>query len=195
MKSKLFLSISALIILISPILPVFIINSSLNRELYPDGLFVGVTADGDVTRTKLLIDKVKSFTNFIIINNPDLMRDKNSVDEVCDYAKKSGMNFFVHHKHPSFWQYNYDPFEWIHEAETKYGNNFLGVSAGCSNTIGCRNNFVGSDAGVYNTEGSCNNFLGNQSGYNNTTGSNNNFFGHSTGSSNTSGSDNNFIGN
>lgn len=127
MKSKLVLSVSALIILISPILPVFIINSSSNRELYPDGLFVGVTADGNVTRTKLLIDKVKSFTNFIIINNPDLMRDKNSVEEVCDYAKNSGLNFFVHHKHPSFWQYNYNPFDWITEAETKYGDNFLGV--------------------------------------------------------------------
>ena len=86
MKSKLVLSLSALIILISPIFPVFIINSLPNRELYSDGLFVGITADGNVTRTKSLIDKVKSFTNFIIINNPDLMRDKNSVEEVCDYA-------------------------------------------------------------------------------------------------------------
>ena len=113
---KIVLATIALVIIASPIFPIVSLNSKYASSLYPDGLYVGLTADGNLTSTKILIDEVKSFTNFIIINNPDLLRDKNSIDEVCGYAKNADLNFFVHFKHPAFWKYNYDPFDWIKQA-------------------------------------------------------------------------------
>ena len=122
-----FLEVCALLILISPILPTVFLNSQKNEEIYPEEFYVGLTADGDVAATKFLIDEIKSFVNFIIINNPDLLRDKDSLNEICDYASDSGLNFFIHLKHPAWWQFNYDPFEWIESARIDFEKNFLGI--------------------------------------------------------------------
>lgn len=127
MNHKVVLTTAALLIIVSPILPLVFLNAQQNPETYPEGLFVGVTADGNVTATKTLIDKVASFTNFLIINNPNLIKDKSSLEEICDYAKNSGLSFFVHMKHPSFWQYNYNPLTWIEQAQDEYGVSFLGI--------------------------------------------------------------------
>jgi hypothetical protein len=89
---------------------------------------LGVTADGNVTATKKLIDRVKGLTNLVIINNPDVIRNVTSLNEVCHYAKGAGQSFFVFMAHPSYWQYNYDPLEWISESEEIYGDNFLGIN-------------------------------------------------------------------
>ena len=127
MSYKLILATIALLIIISPILTIIFLNAQQNQETYTQGLYIGVTADGNTTATKTLIDKVESFTNFLIINNPEVIRDQKSLEEVCDYAKKSRLNFFVHMKHPSFWQYNYNPLVWIENAQKEYSENFLGV--------------------------------------------------------------------
>jgi len=100
--------------------------TSTQKSLPPD-VYVGVTADGNVTATKILIDKTKDFTNLLIINNPDVIRNETSLKEVCDYAERAGLSFFVFMAHPAFWQFNYNPFEWIKEAKTGYGDYFLGV--------------------------------------------------------------------
>ena len=127
MSYKLILATIALLIIVSPILTIIFLNAQQNQETYPQGLYIGVTADGNTTATKTLIDKVESFTNFLIINNPEVIRDQNSLEEVCDYAKKSRLSFFVHMKHPSFWQYNYNPLVWIENAQKESSENLLGV--------------------------------------------------------------------
>lgn len=127
MRYKIFLEVSALLILISPILPIAFLNSQKSEEIYPEGFYVGLTADGDLVATKFLIDKIKTFVNFIIINNPDLLRHETSINEICDYAKDAGLNFFVHLKHPAWWEFNYNPHEWIESAKINYGQSFLGV--------------------------------------------------------------------
>jgi len=98
-----------------------------NKDAYPSDLFMGVTADGNVTATKTLIDRVKGITNLLIINNPDVIRNETSLNEVCHYAREAGQSFFVFMAHPSYWQYNYDPLEWISESKEIYGDNFLGI--------------------------------------------------------------------
>jgi hypothetical protein len=98
-----------------------------NKEVYTSDLFIGVTADGNVTTTKRLIDRVKGITNLLIINNPDVIRNKTSLNEVCHYAYDAGQSFFVFMAHPAYWQYNYDPFEWISESKEIYRDKFLGI--------------------------------------------------------------------
>jgi hypothetical protein len=104
------------------------IHCNSTSESDPENFFLGVTADGNVTATKKLIDRVEGLTNLLIINNPDVVRNVTSLNEVCNYAKGAGQSFFVFMAHPSFWQYNYDPLEWISESKEIYGDNFLGIN-------------------------------------------------------------------
>ena len=58
------------------------------------GVFVGVTYCGDsVAGGKLLIDKVKQYSNLFVLQSASLQRDFKSVDELGDYAVASGLYF------------------------------------------------------------------------------------------------------
>jgi hypothetical protein len=94
---------------------------------FPSDVYVGVTADGNVTTTLTLIDKTKDFTNLLIINNPNVVRNKSSLTEVCNNAQQAGQSFFVFMAHPGFWQFDYNPFDWVSEAKEDYGKHFLGI--------------------------------------------------------------------
>jgi hypothetical protein len=93
---------------------------------FPDDLFVGITADGNLSTTIRLINKVKDYTNMLVILNPEIVKNKKSINQVCDYAHESGLSFFVHMSHPSYWNFNYNPFDWYYYAKEKYGEKFLG---------------------------------------------------------------------
>ena len=54
------------------------------------------------------------------------MKDKTRLAEVCEYAYKAGLSFFVYMYDPMRGGFNYDPIGWVVEAKEKYGNNFLG---------------------------------------------------------------------
>ena len=114
------------IILVS-IISGIVIHAANDQKAYPANLYVGVTADGNITFSMALIDKVKDYVNLLIINNPDVVRNETSLDLICDHARDAGLSFFVYMEDPSFWHYNYNPFSWIQDAETKYGKQFLGI--------------------------------------------------------------------
>jgi len=117
----------ALLIISGFIISGILIGVTSTQKSLPPEVYVGVTADGNVTATKILIDKTKDFTNLLIINNPNVIRNETSLKEVCDYAERAGLSFFVYMVHPAFWQFSYNPFEWIEEAKKEYGDYFLGV--------------------------------------------------------------------
>ena len=104
------------------------ISLELEREdtRSPPSFFLGVTANGNVTETKTLIDRSKSLINLIVIQNTDTMKDKTKLVEVCDYAFNAKLSFFVYMYDPMRGGFNYDPIGWVSEAKEKYGNNFLG---------------------------------------------------------------------
>jgi len=85
-------------------------HSAETADTYPDDLYFGVTADGNVTLAKRIIDKVKGYKNLIVILNPDIVKNRVAI-EVCDYAQKAGLSFFVHMSHPSYWSFDYNPLE------------------------------------------------------------------------------------
>jgi hypothetical protein len=101
------------------------VRKNVNNS-YPEDLFVGVTADGNYTTTIKLIDKVKDYTNLLIVLNPELVKNKSTITKVCDYAYESDLFFFVHMSHPSYWKFDYNPFIWYNDAKQQYGNKFLG---------------------------------------------------------------------
>jgi hypothetical protein len=90
--------------------------------------YFGVTASGNVTQTKILIDKVKDFTNLIVFTNLEFTKNQTSLIEMADYAASKGLNFLVHITYPSPFDKNftYNPATWLSEAQNRYGNRFLG---------------------------------------------------------------------
>jgi hypothetical protein len=117
------------IIIISTLLlsSIIVIGIYSPRESEGTDLYIGITADENVITTKKLIDKVKGYTNMLVVMQPEIVKNISSLTEVCNYADKAEMSFFVHMSHPSYWKYNYNPIEWINQAEKQYGSHFLGI--------------------------------------------------------------------
>jgi hypothetical protein len=90
----------------------------------PADVYVGVAYCGNsVADGKLLIDKVKSYTNLFVLQSGLLQRDFASVDELGDYAVSVGMDFL-----PYFGTYIQASFSsWLESAKERWGDHFLGV--------------------------------------------------------------------
>ena len=122
---KFLLIISVVLLVLGLLVSSFLFVFNEKKD-YPGSTFVGVTANGDVAQTKTLIDKVKDLSNLVVINNPEVIRNKTSLLEVCDYASNAGLSFFVFMVHPTVWNFDYNPVTWIMEAKARYANLFLG---------------------------------------------------------------------
>jgi hypothetical protein len=121
--------------------PLFLVAfmGSINKQSTEQEFFVGVEyaiKNGSVEECKALIDRVKNFTNFFVVDTFEMTRDINNLTEVCDYVYDSGlyfMVFFVSQYYASGDQYvlryNYYPHLWIIDATKKYGDKFLGAYA------------------------------------------------------------------
>ena len=118
-RKALFTIVLLMIIIVSLLTQIFLETAQKESESSP-GFFVGVTANGNVTETKDLIDKTKGLINLIVIDNTDTMKDKDSLVEVCNYAYKGGLSFFVYMYDPMRGGFNYDPIGWVVEAKEKY---------------------------------------------------------------------------
>ena len=99
-------------------------------------VYVGVAFQGNTTaEAKLLIDRVKSYTNLFVLGQTPVSRNETTTNEVCDYAVAAGLNIMVNFGY-------YDPYassaeqafrrwpwqhSWVEAAKSKYGDHFLGV--------------------------------------------------------------------
>jgi hypothetical protein len=125
-------------LIVSPLFLVAFIGRIEEQGSEPE-FFVGVEyaiKNGSVEECKALVDRVKNFTNFFIVDTFEMTRDINNLTEVCDYVYDSGlyfMVFFVSQYYASgdqyILRYNYYPHLWIIDATKKYGNKFLGAYA------------------------------------------------------------------
>jgi len=116
--------ISAAILLTALVLiAVFVVNSPrVDEKSKP--FYVGVTFCGNTTaEAKLLVDKVKNYTNLFVLQSGTLQRNNTAMDEIGDYAIASGLHFSVYSGVDEAFQSN----EWIDAAEQRWGNQFLGI--------------------------------------------------------------------
>jgi hypothetical protein len=74
---------------------------------------------------KVLVDKVKDYTNLFIIGSHEITFDQTALNEACDYVVGSGLHLIVFFTDSEL--YNYTIFDWMVEAKQKYGDKFLGV--------------------------------------------------------------------
>ena len=90
-------------------------------------IFFGVSFGGEtVSEAKLLIDKVKNYTNLFLVNSNSISTNEPALNEVCEYAGKADLHFMVYFSYISRvvnpWHQ-----EWLDSAEERWGDNFLGV--------------------------------------------------------------------
>jgi hypothetical protein len=120
MKAK--AAVLAVIIAISAIAVIYA-QLSVNR----DDFYFGVSY-GDITaqQAKVLIDKVKPYTNFFLINSFNLTTNETTLTEVCDYAAQADLKFVVYFDFISRIIYPWHQ-TWMDTAQQRWGDKFLGV--------------------------------------------------------------------
>ncbi len=122
---KRLLAVSAILIIMLLLIAVFFVNYIFLEDT--ETVYVGVTYCGNsVEEGKLLIDKVKHYTNLFVLQSGTLQRDFKSVDELGDYAVSAGMYFL-----PYFGHYMEETFSvWLETAKQKWSTHLLGVYYG-----------------------------------------------------------------
>jgi hypothetical protein len=116
------LAVSAILVIV--LFAVLLIGYNFPQTAENKEVFVGVTYCGDsVAEGKLLIDKVKRYTNLFVLQSGFLQRNFSSVDELGDYAVSAGLYFL-----PYFGNYIEATFSvWLEAAKQRWGTHFLGV--------------------------------------------------------------------
>ena len=120
--------ISILIISVS-VTSIYVFYQQGNKDS-KEKFFFGVSyGQNTVEDAKIIIDKVKNFTNLFIINSYPITvnnTDPEVLNEICDYAAKSDLYFIVYffslHPEVGDWQQ-----EWVIDAKKNWGEKFLGV--------------------------------------------------------------------
>ncbi|MDR0372341.1 MAG: hypothetical protein LBI79_02075 [Nitrososphaerota archaeon] len=116
--------VAVLLIVIVLIAVIAIVRDGSTESKSVQPFYVGVTfSGGSVADAKLLIDKVKDYTNLFVMQSGSLMYDLNATEEICDYAVDAGLNIILSYTHNSRGSlYNI-----LNTAPTRWGNHFLGI--------------------------------------------------------------------
>lgn len=95
-------------------------------------IYFGVTFGLNTTaQAKILIDKVKTYTNLFVVDSFDIDTFNETINgttltEVCDYATSQGLNIIVYFGYISHLIYPWQAI-WVENAKTIYGNKLLGI--------------------------------------------------------------------
>lgn len=115
------------ILLLSSSAIVIGLYAAKEANAYQDEFFFGVSfGQQTAQQAKDEIDKVKNYTNFILINSHDITINKTALTEVCDYAAQADLKFVVYFDFISRIAYPWHQ-EWLDNAPTRWGDKFLGV--------------------------------------------------------------------
>lgn len=108
------------------------VGCSLPPNMGPDEnkaspIYFGVSFGLNTSReAKLLIDKVKDYTNLLVINSWSISTNETALNEVCDYAVHAKLNFIVFFSFISRIAYPWHQ-SWLDMAKNRWGDRFKGV--------------------------------------------------------------------
>ncbi len=104
----------------------YIDSNNQNQQPQKSGFHVGVSFGGNTTaQAKVLIDRVKNFTNLFVVQSGPVSVNETSMNEIVDYAVASGLDAIVYfgYFNPSYtWQ-----IPWLDYAKQTWGSRFLGI--------------------------------------------------------------------
>ena len=113
-----------LVILVSIFAAVHFLNAPAETPVFYVGVEVAY-ANATASDAKIMVDRVKNYTNLIVIGSPEISINETALNETCDYIYDSGLHFIV--LITKIEAYTYDTFSWMFQAQKKYGKMFLGV--------------------------------------------------------------------
>jgi len=119
--------VGVIAVFVSAILLLSIGSFMLNPSSEPESFYVGVTYCGEsAEEAKLLIDRVKNYTNLFVLQSGSLQEFPDEINEICDYAVSSDMYFIVYFGIDRWWFLS----NWLETCEGRWGDRFLGVYYG-----------------------------------------------------------------
>ena len=126
MKHKvIFATVTVLLIVLVSATAVMVNNAPTKN----DSTRVGVTFGGDNSAdAKLLIDRVKGYTNLFVVASGPLEYNSSELENTCDYAVKSGLDIIVYFG--SYEAQRNITASFIDTAQSRWGSHFLGVYYG-----------------------------------------------------------------
>ena len=128
MKHAVVLSIVLILIVLIGLIAV-IDSTSLSKNSKPTQFHVGVSFGGDnSTDAKLLIDRVKDYTNLFVVASGPLQNNITELENTCDYAVKSGLDIIVYFG--SYEAQRNATAAFIDTAQERWGSHFLGIYYG-----------------------------------------------------------------
>ncbi len=101
-------------------------NSNQSSSMQKSGFHVGVSFGGNTTaQAKLLIDRVKNFTNLFVVQSGPVSVNETAMDEIVNYAVAAKLDVIVYF---GFFNPNYTwQIPWLDYAKQTWGSHFLGV--------------------------------------------------------------------
>ncbi len=103
------------------------VHYNSENEVSEEDFFFGVSFGGNTTsQAKLLIDKVKGYTNLFLINSWDISKNETALNEICEYAVDAKLNFMVFFDFLSHTIYPWH-LTWLDTAKETWEEQFLGV--------------------------------------------------------------------
>ncbi len=132
-RRVLFVAVLATILVVSLFIAVsFFSSDPVSEEPFFVGVEIGWRAN--VEECKAFIDKVKNFSNLLVVASATITCDEVSLNETCDYAVDAGMYLIVYFDNPYYSPQEptingvrYCPMVWTMKAKDTYGNHFLGA--------------------------------------------------------------------
>jgi len=132
-KPALFLFVVFAVAACLPLIYAYHVWNTGARALGEDEFNFGVTCGFNTTiEIKLLVDKVKNYTDLLVFDSWDVVRNETILNEVCDYASDAGLKFIVYFDlisgtaDPSMSAYPWHK-DWLMTADDRWSGKFLGI--------------------------------------------------------------------
>ena len=125
-SSKLKWVFLSILLISSAFVVVYLPQSSRNLAVDTVKPYFGVSFNGNTTdEAKLLIDRIKDYTNLFVIQSGPISKNETAMNIVCDYAIDSGLDIIVFFG----WLDTEQPWQvpWLTYAKNRWSNRFLGV--------------------------------------------------------------------
>ncbi len=124
---RMWLLLLAVILVSTVCFPIVYVNYTNENDPVDEDFFFGVSFGGNTTsEAKLMIDKVKGYTNLFLINNWDISTNETALNEICEYACNADLSFMVFFDFVSRIVYPWHQ-TWLDTAKERFGDKFLGI--------------------------------------------------------------------
>ena len=115
-----------IVLLVSAVcLPIVYVHYKIENEVSNEDFFFGVSFGLNTTsEAKLVIDKVKGYTNLFVINSWSISTNETALNEICDYAADAKLSFIVYFDFISYRGYPW-LLTWLDTSRERWGSKFL----------------------------------------------------------------------